>query len=64
MSFQIIPMTKNDLEEIKDILNVEFDDFWNYTTLFAELSNNNSSYFICRFNNLIVRFCWIMESSR
>ena len=56
MSFQIIPMTKNDLEEIKDILNVEFDDFWNYTTLFSELSNNNSSYFICRFNNLIVRF--------
>lgn len=64
MNFQITPMTKNDLETIKDILTIEFDDFWNYTTLLTELENPNSSYFVCKFNYSIVRFRRIMEGSR
>ena len=64
MIFQITPMTKNDLEAIKDVLTIDFDDFWNYTTLLAELKNPNSSCFVYKFSHSIVRFCKFMESSR
>lgn len=64
MIFQITPMTKNDFEEIKDVLTIDFDDFWNDKTLLAELNNPNSSCFVCKFNHSIIRFCKFMEGCR
>lgn len=45
MNFKIEKMNLNDLEEIKDILTSDFDDFWNYDILKQELECDNS-YFI------------------
>ena len=35
----ICKMTNKDLNEIKDCLMSDFDDFWDYTTLKNELSS-------------------------
>ena len=40
----ISKMTLNDLEQIKDILTLNFDDFWNYQIFKEEIANNNSNY--------------------
>lgn len=45
MDFKIEKMTISDLEEIKDILEKDFDDFWKVNTLKEELLSNYS-YFI------------------
>ena len=39
-------MTSEDLENIKDILISDFDDFWNYNILKEELECLNSKYII------------------
>lgn len=61
MNFKVLPMTKNDLESIKDILNIDFDDFWNYNTLYSELENENSKYIVCKFNDNIIGFAGIKQ---
>lgn len=48
MDFNINYMTLYDLEEIKNILTNEFDDFWNYSILKDELNSKNSIYFVIR----------------
>ena len=53
---KISPMLISDLEEIKDILNSEFDDFWKYEIFKEELANNNSNYLVLRYENEIVCF--------
>ena len=45
MDLKIEKMTISDLEEIKDILEKDFDDFWKVNTLKEELLSNYS-YFI------------------
>ena len=45
MDFKIEKMTISDLEEIKDVLEKDFDDFWKDNTLKEELLSNYS-YFI------------------
>lgn len=45
-----------DLDEIKDILYDEFDDFWNYQIFKEELGNNNSSYLVLLYNNKIIGY--------
>lgn len=45
MDFKIEKMTISDLEEIKDVLEKDFDDFWEVNTLKEELLSNYS-YFI------------------
>lgn len=45
MDFKIEKMTISDLEEIKDVLEKDFDDFWKVNTLKEELLSNYS-YFI------------------
>ena len=54
-------MTLNDLENIKDILETEFDNFWNYNILKSELQNTNSEYLVAFSNSEIVGFggIWI-----
>ena len=45
MDFKIEKMTISDLEQIKDVLEKDFDDFWKVNTLKEELLSNYS-YFI------------------
>lgn len=59
-NFTIFPMTLNDLDEIKDILESDFDDFWNYTTFKEELTSSFSKYFVAKTSdNVIVGFAGI-----
>ena len=44
MDFKIEKMTISDLEEIKDVLEKDFDDFWKVNTLKEELLSNYSSF--------------------
>lgn len=53
---QIHPMRLCDLEEIKDILQTNFDNFWNFEIFKQELVNTNSSYLVLRYENEIVCF--------
>ena len=55
-------MTMQDLESISDILESDFDDFWNVTTLKSELLNPNSKYIIAKSDNLIVGFAGIWKA--
>lgn len=41
-------MTISDLENIKDILIFDFDDYWNYNTLKEELTCENSIYIVAK----------------
>lgn len=45
-----------DLEEIKDILQTNFDNFWNFEIFKQELVNTNSIYLVLRYKNEIVCF--------
>ena len=49
-------MRLSDLEEIKNTLQTDFDDFWNFEIFKEELVNNNSSYLVLRYDNEIVCF--------
>lgn len=53
---EISSMFISDLEEIKQNLNDDFDDFWNYEIFKEELANNNSSYLVLRYEKEIVCF--------
>lgn len=52
-------MNMSDLEEIKDILVSDFDDFWTYSILKDELNCSSSHYIVAKSNNEIVGFCGI-----
>lgn len=57
MNLQIEKMTLSDLNSIKDVLQMDFDDFWTFSALEQELNCENS-YFIIAKNqyNKIVGF--------
>ena len=44
MEILINEMTLSHLLQIKDILSIEFDNFWTYTIFENELKNPNSKY--------------------
>ena len=52
-------MILSHLDCIKDILETEFDDFWNYNVFKSELENNNSKYIVAKVNDEIVGFAGI-----
>ena len=52
-------MKINDLENIKDILLTDFDNFWTYNILKDELESDNSKYIIATLNSEIVGFAGI-----
>lgn len=56
---KITKMTISDLEEISDILETEFDDFWNINILCNALKDVNSYYIICKYKNEIIGFAGI-----
>lgn len=51
MDIKIEKMTISDLKNIKDILQTEFDDFWNYKILEEELNSSNSHYIVAKAEN-------------
>lgn len=53
---EIHTMKLCDLEEIKDVLQTDFDDFWNFEIFKEELVNTNSSYLVLRYDDKIVCF--------
>lgn len=53
---EIHTMKLADLDEIKEVLYNDFDDFWNYQIFKEELVNNNSSYLVLRYDNKIVGY--------
>ena len=61
-NIKISNMTLLDLECISNILQSDFDDFWNITTLKSELLNPNSKYIVAKLDNLIVGFAGIWKS--
>ena len=53
---EISTMMLNDLEQIKNNLQTDFDDFWNFEIFKEELANTNSMYLVLRYENEIVSF--------
>ena len=51
--------TINDLNLIKNKLETDFDDFWNYNILAKELQNKTSIYLCCKVDSEIVGFAGI-----
>ena len=48
--------TLEDLALIKDILETDFDNFWNYNILEKELQIDSSIYLCCKLNSEIIGF--------
>lgn len=59
MNIKIEKMNLIDLENIKNLLISEFDDFWNYNILKEELESENSKYIIAKLDDEIVGFAGI-----
>jgi len=53
---EIHTMRLCDLEEIKNNLQTDFDDFWNFEIFKEELVNTNSSYLVLRYDDEIICF--------
>ena len=53
-------MHLQDLEEIKAILEKDFDDFWHYSIFKSELENPHSLYFVAKKNHEVVGFAGIL----
>ena len=53
---EIRTMILQDLEQIKNNLQTDFDDFWNFEILKEELGNNNSKYFVLLYEGEITCF--------
>lgn len=56
----ISEMNLQDLENIKDCLLTDFDNFWSYNILKLELENGKSKYFVAKQENEIVGFAGIL----
>lgn len=59
MEIKIDKMNLTDLDKISNILNTDFDDFWNYNIFKTELENENSKYIVAKIDNEIVGFAGI-----
>ena len=56
---EIMTMTLKDLEDMKDILYSDFDNFWSYNVLKQELENDKTKYIIAKEKNEVVGFAGI-----
>ena len=59
MYIEIDKMIIDDLNIIKETLENDFDDFWNYNILKEELENDNSRYIVAKIDAKIVGFAGI-----
>ena len=57
---EIIDMHLQDLDLIANVLQSDFDKFWNYNVFKSELENGNSKYLIAKINGKIVGFAGII----
>lgn len=62
MEIEIRKMTKEHLEQIKDILQEQFDEFWNANVLDKELENPLSEYVVAIENDEVVGYAGIWKS--
>ena len=53
-------MKIQDLDLIAEILETNFDNFWNYNVFKSELENGNSKYLVAKINSQIVGFAGII----
>ena len=53
---EIMKMTLDDLELMKNSLYSDFDNFWSYNVLKQELENLNTTYIIAKENDEVVGF--------
>ena len=53
-------MNLQELEAIHDILEKDFDNFWNYSIFKSELENPHSVYFVVKKNHEIIGFAGIL----
>lgn len=56
---EITEMTLTDLEQMKNTLYSDFDNFWSYNVLKQELENENTTYIIAKENGVVVGFAGI-----
>ena len=61
MNVEILKMSSQDFEEIKDLLTDDFDTFWNENILKEELLNTNSYYLVAKSENMILGFGGILQ---
>lgn len=57
--YDIAKMTLYDLNNIKDNLISDFDDFWNYSVFKSELESDSSHYLVVKDNSKIIGFAGI-----
>ena len=60
MDIEIRKMELSDLEQIEDILESDFDDFWNASIFKQELQNENSYYLVAILDGEVVGFAGYM----
>ena len=61
MNVKIEKMTKEHLNQIKDILQEQFDEFWNANVLDKELENPLSEYIVAIENDEVVGYAGIWQ---
>lgn len=61
MNITIEKMTKEHLEQIKDILQEQFDEFWNASVLDKELENSLSDYIVALCGEEVVGYAGIWQ---
>lgn len=59
-NFEITNMDLDNLENIKEILESDFDDFWNYNVFKSEIKNPNSTYFVIKSCSEIIGFAGVL----
>lgn len=62
MNLELNNMKVSDLNSISDVLENEFDNFWNYNVFKQELENKNSIYIVAKIEDKIVGFGGIWKS--
>lgn len=60
MDIEIRKMELTDLDQIEDILESDFDDFWNASIFKQELQNENSYYLVAILDGEVVGFAGYM----
>lgn len=61
MNIEIIKMTKEHLNQIKDILKEQFDEFWNSNVLDKELENPLSDYIVAIEDGEVVGYAGLWQ---